>query len=332
MTRLFTEGFETGDQYAFDSVTNIAMTATVRSGTYSMGGSNGGMAYKYITPIAELYTRYAFYFSTYAGNRMITVTDNAGVELGRITMVGTIGVNYVQARWPSSVVATGTLSLISGAGNYYVMELYIKIAASGGRIIVKINGTTEIDYTGNTGTTNVGRVGWGLDTGANQNWGIDDIALNDVNGGVDNSWCGDGHVIALLPNAAGDVTQQTRSTGANSWALVDERPHNSDTDYVESSTVDQYDLYNLTASGLSNVTINRVWVEARARDTVAAAAGLQVGLKTGGTEYWSSTLTLQTTYVASKALKGGEYLTNPQSTNPWTTTDLDALQAGTKVK
>jgi hypothetical protein len=158
----------------------------------------------------------------------------------------------------------------------------------------------------------------------------DDLAINDTSGGADDSWCGDGRIIALTPNANGDLSQLTGSDGnsTDNYLLVDDVPSNGDTDYVEGSTVDQKDLYNLTACGLTGVIIKRVWAASRSRDTVAAGGLISLVVKTNSTEYAGTDRALATSYAE---VLGDIHTVNPNTSGAWSTSDLDALQVGPKL-
>lgn len=324
MTRVFTEGFELGDGLFFTVGGSAGSTTGVRSGVYA---HTGYAPYKDITALSEFYYR----TSMYLGNSNETVQrikwQNAATVLGHIRTEGNRITAYTST---GTLIGTGTIPIFPAT--IYLIEIYVKIADSGGRIVVKVDGIVDIDFTGDTkpGTaTTVNRLQFGSNTGGNV-WYMDDLALNDTAGGVDNSWCGEGHVIATTPNDNGDVSQLVGSDGnsVSNYLLVDEAPSDSDTTYVESSTSGQYDLYNLSACGLSNVEIKRVWVEARARDTVAAGGNINLGLKSTN-EYWSANLALLTTYTL--LLMGTIHTVNPYTSAAWTPGELDALQAGFKV-
>jgi len=251
---------------------------------------------------------------------------NGATELGSVRVNPTT--HFIEIYTSTgTLVDTGAIALT--AGTMYLIEGHVKIDDAAGAIDVKIDGIADASFAGDTkpgAATYADGLWW---SGAStQTFQLDDLALNDTTGGVDNSWCGDGRVILLIPNAAGDVTGLTPSAG-NNFECVDDIPHDTDTTYVEDSVVDDYDLYNLAASGLVDKTILRVWAESRARDTVAAGGLMQLGLKTVATEYWSSDLTLLTTY---DDYRGTVHTANPNTLAAWTIAQLDALQVGFKVK
>lgn len=327
MARVFTEGFESGDLLFFTAQTGIIASSVVRSGAYSAAGTSGAsILAKTITAASEAYFRFAIYTP---GSSSIFRWLASTVELGSIRINSASRLIEIYTGG-STLVKTGGTPI--SANRWYLIEVYVKIADSG-TVTVKIDGTQDCTFSGDTKP--------GADTAFSvaqylpqSNVGyFDDLAMNDTTGAVDNSWCGDGRIIALIPNADGDLSQLTNTAGNSTanWGYVDERPMDSDTSYVESGTVDRADLYNLTASGLSltDGVINRVWAESRSKDTVGAGGLISLAIKTGGTEYDGADTAIGISYAA---VKGPEHLVNPGTSAAWTIAQLDALQAGVKVR
>jgi hypothetical protein len=326
MARVFTEGFEIGDTLFWNASADGGgiISTNPRSGTYATETNSATGATKTFTGLSELYLRFGWRATSTDNTSYRFRFRNSTTSLVQIRVTGGGLAAYVG----TTLVATGGITTLQ-ANTWYLFEFHIKIADSGGRIEAKIDGILDIDYTGDTkpGTaTTVDNI-YLVDssTGA-----VDDLAMNDTTGATDNSWCGDGRVIALTPNANGDSSQFVGSDGnsTDNYLLVDETPSDGDTTYVATSGVGYVDMYNLSDTGLTSKTILRVWPEARAREAVAASGTFQLGVKTGGTEYWSSTQTLLTSYAR---FLGTVHTTNPQTGVAWTIADLDAIQAGVKV-
>ena len=130
----------------------------------------------------------------------------------------------------------------------------------------------------------------------------------------------------LVPNAAGDVTCMTPSTGAN-YACVDDVPPNT-TDYVQSNVAGTKDLYNLTTvTQAAGETVKGVMAwGAFLQVTQGNQIQGKVGIKTGGTEQWGAAKDL--TYNAWKAVLKSFGSLNPTTGLAWTQADIDALQVG----
>jgi hypothetical protein len=324
MARVFTEGFEMGDKLFFNSISNASDVATdqVRSGTYSFKFLQQTIgATKIISGLSEFYFRMGFRTSSLLYIPQLQWRNSTTI-LG--SMRFNSSTNSIDIYTGTSTkVADGTISLT--VDTWCLIELHIKIADSGGVITVKIDGVEDAEFTGDTkpgSATVVDNLTWVTPNNSFNVW-IDDLALNDTTGGADDSWCGDGYVVALTPN--GDVSKQwTPSAGSDNYAMVDEKPADNDTTYIETSTNGHQDHYSLTDFDGAGKTVLRVWAEARARDTVADADGVKLGVYSGTTESMGGTVQLLTTYT--KQILGTAMTVNPDDSAAWEDADLDALE------
>jgi hypothetical protein len=324
MARVFTEGAEMGDTLFWDVVTAAQVhTAQKRTGSYSYGGNTGNtVLQKNITAISEFYYRYAIYESAF--NDIVLYFRNSTTIHAGITTNSSNNKVYLQAGG-SAGVASSTHSILTNTWNLF--EVYVKVADSpNGRVTIKINGVTEIDYTGdvkNGASTTVDNIYYN-ENGAT--WYIDDLALNDTTGGVDDSWCGDGHIVKLAPDGNGATSDWDGSDGnsTDNYLLVDEVPSDGDTTYVSTSTSSEQDQYSLSAFDGTGKVISRIYVEARAKKTTTDADTLKLGvLPSGGSDEMSSALNLSTNY---SRIVGPDMTVNPDDSAAWEDADLDALE------
>jgi hypothetical protein len=326
MTRVFTEGFEMGDILFFDTGTTPTIESTTkRSGSYSCAVPTTAAVKTLASAVSEFYLRAGVYLSSGTSTQIIN-WQSAGTVLGscrvvdnKVVMISGTG---------STATATGAISVPTGA--WFLLEIRVKIAdGASGIFECKVDGVADISYAGDTkpGTaTTVNQIGFLRSSGTTIY--IDDLALDDA------AYPGDGKIIALVPNGNGDSSQLTGSDGnsTDNYLLVDDIPMGTGVsdDYTESATADQYDLYALTNTGwASGVTINGVYPEARALDTVAAGGNCQLGVKpSGASEDWSSNISLLTTATQTK----GKWYTTKPAGGAWSISDVDGVQAGFKVK
>ena len=215
------------------------------------------------------------------------------------------------------------------AGCWDYVEVRAVIADSGGRIVLKVNGASVIDYTGDTkngGTAaSVDMVYLTAISSANTDQYYDDIYLCDATGAAPyNTFLGDVRVQTLIPNGAGASTQSTPSSGAN-YTTVDELPYSA-TDYVQSNTSGNRDTY--TFSDLSNVgTIYGVQNNFIAKKTDAGSLSLKSAVKSGASVYYGSSAVLATNDATVSDTRSQD----PNTSAAWTQSGVNALEAGFEV-
>ena len=237
--------------------------------------------------------------------------------------------------------AAGTLLATASGGAFDVnvwrhVQIKATLHTTAGTALVKVDGQTVINYTGQTATVTgaVANLVFGQSTSTSiSQWRLDDIYIcNEVDGTAtdgrpNNDLLGDLSVKTLLPTAAGDLTQMTPSTGAN-WAAVDEIPPSA-TDYVSAlpgtALKDQYTITDLPAGALS---VYGVRAQARAYKTDAGTATFKVGVKDAGTV---STEVEQTLSVADYPYFGNFVKKRPSDGAVFTPADINALQLALEV-
>lgn len=340
MARVFTEGFEFGDLLFFNIIDVSASAATganVRSGTYSLrfySLAGGPYCTKVINEMDEGYFRFAFRYDKAPSLPPLTGIfrwRSNSTELGSLWINTALGA--LQLYVGTNPVATGTLPI--RVNTWYLIEVRVKISDAGGVLQVLVDGDLDVAYTGDTkpGTATtfnnfmIGCPASGVEMI------YDDLALNDTSGAEDNSWCGDGQVLVLKPTS--DVAGAVQLMGSDgnqvdNYALVDDVPPDDDASYVYGSIVGERDLYELEDFTPVGVDILRIWMEARARETVADGGQIALVLKTYGVEYTSADIDLLTTYT--KQVVSEEFKLNPDTGAVWNSGELNALQAGPKVR
>lgn len=322
---LFRTGFETGSGLIFDlgfSGPSI-QTTIVRNGTYALrGGSTGSSAKASLKAASSDFsirfaTRWEGVFTT---DDIIALVDSATIQM-RVRLTG----GAITILRGSTVVATASLAL--SIGNWHLIEILCKIANSGGVFDVKVDGSTSgrgVTFSGdtqNSANATANQVYLVEQTG---NQYMDDITIMDQS----TTYLGEGKILAMIPNAAGDVTTLNGTVGsATHWQNVDEQPPNDITDYNfdnAAAGTNNYDIYNLTA--VSNVaTVNGIVTWVRAMKNDAGTGNFRFVHKTGGTEYRDAAdITLTESWAYYSQMRE----VNPNTTNPWTATELNALQAG----
>src|SRR5262245_455138 len=214
---------------------------------------------------------------------------------------------------------------------FHYVEFLGTIHSSTGVATVQVDGVVRLSLTGqNTQATanayaGTLRIGTANGSGTGNSW-MDDLYVCDGSGSTNNTLLGDCRVESLLPNGEGSNSAWTVSTGSTHYTLVDETAPNADTDYLSTSTAgarDTHTFANLPA--MTSPVVKGVQVALSARKDDGAARQLKHCLKSGATTVVSSAVAvLSSTFTY--------YLnvleTDPNTSTAWTTTAIDALEAG----
>ena len=158
---------------------------------------------------------------------------------------------------------------------------------------------------------------------------FDDIGVNDISGSVNNSWLGDGTIVALHPSGAGDATQWVDKSGnqTSNYASVDDIAPDGDTTYVSAATPDLIDWYHLQDISLAEGSaIKAVVAAANGRVVTADGDTLSVGLKLGEDEVWIDPAVMTTSYAWIEMPIVNLALDNA----PWNSDKINSLQIGIK--
>ena len=111
--------------------------------------------------------------------------------------------------------------------------------------------------------------------------------------------------------------------------VAEETPDGDSTYVYTNSSVWQEDLYNIAdhSTGVGTINYVKVYLECRA-DASPTQASVYTHIKTNETEYNGSEETVTTSY----ATYSYQWDYNPQTTQPWTWDEIDALQIGAGIR
>lgn len=130
----------------------------------------------------------------------------------------------------------------------------------------------------------------------------------------------------LTVNGDGNTTSGWVAEGGDYTRLQSD---DGDTSRLYSPIADQVRQVSLTdTSGLTGKTINSLMVYAKFRSLDPVSNTIQIGIRSGGTDYWGTTK--DTVSSTSYILFSETWTTDPATGAPWTTAGLDAVQAGVK--
>lgn len=363
MARLWSSGFElnsfvagvefTGISAPGGTATRSTSTTIVRSGVFSGRFENTS-----VSPTAgQSFARHDFLNADGNGPYYVRVYFYAAAWPAVADSIVYLANATGGSRAVFKVSSTGSLGFYTGGSvlvgsavtltlnRWYRLEMS---ASYDGSATMSLEGRVDGITIGSTVTANgaggMSRLYFGSVTSTTGfDFYMDDIAVNDANGTVQNSWCGPGQIVHLNPNANGDnnawLTQIGGTAGAaNNFTRVNEVPPNDVSSYNASNIATQIDDYNLIDyPGSASDTISVVAVGVRYRGAAASAnATFTVRCKasSGGAIEESAGITPTSTGwqtnagTVSKPFPIVLYDLPGVSVSPWTKTDLDAAQVG----
>lgn len=208
------------------------------------------------------------------------------------------------------------------------VEIYYLPHYTAGRLIVKVNGVTDIDFTGNTndngGNTLYG-IGFGNPLGnayTTGNGHFDNIIIDD------NEWIhGDGEqrhrISGLKPAAAGSYSQWS-----GTYDLIDEVPP-SESDGLEVNAVDQVSTFGMEDIAGSVDSIKCVQVDAYLRGQGAfTPKNVKPAIVAGGSVYAGDNKPVP--YIGKPHFARKLWQDNPATAVPFTPSEIAGIECGAK--
>jgi hypothetical protein len=338
MSLLFIDGF---DHYATADITKKWNSVGGSPSINATGGRRGSGCFRVTSNNFNTTKTFAASSAVVAGFAYTNSTLIATI-IAALLDAGTVQVNLHQnadgtlsVTRNGAALTNGTSTNAISAGTYYYIEWKMSIANSIGANTckVRVNGVDWITVatgqdTQNTAnaTCNQLRIGIVGAAGGTHDW--DDLYLLDLTGpGPDNDFLGDVRIDTIYPNADGNYSQFTPSTGTDHYALVDETTPNT-TDYNDGDTVGDRDSYafgNLTA--LTSQTVYGVQVNAAILKDDAGAKSASTFARSGATNTDGASAALST----SQAYISQIYTTDPNGGGAWTESAVNAAEFGVRV-
>jgi hypothetical protein len=325
MSRLHTIGyemndtnFETGVTYAG---TPVIGGSPVRTGSYALQMTYQDIIGYNVSGATRIYMGFGFYDNSVTSALDIVAFWSTTGALAKIT-VGVGGALEIYRG--TSLLATSSNVVTTGGWHYIELDYYPDQAS--GVVTIRVNGAEWATVTADTmdNANALATVRFSCPA-SGMSYSIDDLIINSSAGAANNTWPGQQKLYLALPNAAGDSTDLTPSTGAN-YAAVDEIPP-ATADYVSSATATDYDLYNITDPLAGTETISSVVINIVAK-LDSGTGDIAATLKAGATEADGADIALTEAWALYQTI----WNTNPDDSAAWAPTDIDGLQIGVEVK
>ena len=334
MTLIHLEGFEgSGD-------TDTTLRTFVRK-TYASSGPDtrvGTLAAGRVSGNSAFIQRYGFFMSKFTNKTTVTVgfgfktnswtNDNMIVIFGdegtwQIVLETVTGGELKVLRNTTTLDTTSGLSCI--ANPWYYIELQATIHNSAGSFELRVDEVNVLNGTGidtqESGSATLNNIVFYSDATTDRYY--DDVYILDDAGAINNDFLGDMQVIGLYVDGDGTDSDFTSSGGAN-YEDVDDGYILDTTNYVESSTPTNKDMYTFEALGdygeIAGVLLNVDALKTDAGDVTlnlfATFDAVDVEVPKAMTASWGAHQMLRET--------------DPKS-NVWTKTNLNATQFGFEI-
>lgn len=331
MSLLFMDGFEAADtllKWPLNSG-NATNSATTRFGVGKSLNFPGGNQYctKFFTASSQIFIGMA-----------VSNLGVGGYDIGFISLYTDAGATKqlsigANANGAISLLRGGTRIGVSAAGGivssgWHYIELSATIDPTVGTAVVRLDGTTIINFSGNTknGGTSANIDSLGLTNAATFNPYFDDVYVCNNLGTTNNTFLGDVRVQTIFPRAAGSSTQFTPTGSASNYLNVNDVPDSLST-YNSTSTVGQRDTYLMDPLLASTGTIFGVQDSLHAFKSDAGAAAIKAALKSSGVVYYDPTNNLST----SSSWYGAVREVDPATSAGWTTAGVNAIEFGAEA-
>ncbi len=314
------------------SIANLVLSSGAArfgaAGFSHLDNSGGGYLETTILPVGDVhFIGFAYRPDNVGGSGTILGMRDGGSaqwELGQDAS------HHLYVSRNGTVLGTAT-SVLSNSVWYYV-EVKVTIHNSSGTVDIRLNGVSDLSLTGQDTQNTANAFADTLRLGKNGNscqWQFDDLYVcDDAGSAPTNTFLGDVRVEAILPSGNGNssVLVGSDSNSTDNYLLVDEASPNSDTDYVESSTVGDKDTYAMGNVTPTTGTVYGVQVIPFAKKTDAGTRSIVSVARLSGTEVDSAVKVLSTSY---------QYLPDIREAKPgggvWSITDVNNAEFGVKV-
>lgn len=331
MALIFMEGFDhyvqgqLVEKWDGQASMNIG-SAYARFGGQGAQSYGSGYYFYKILPANEttVYVGYAFY-------RDSTTTINSGTY-GQLKLVDESDVAQVYIRLNPSLGFTALLGEGSELGSsadavfknlkWCYIEAKVTISATVGVVEVKLNGTQIINLTSQdtkNGSDYIRKIQFG-GISPNQYCWFDDIYIDDA------QFHGDCRVRTFMPDSISSTNNSFTASAGNKDECVDETLSNDDTDYIVSDTLNHKQGFGITTGALG--TVKGIQLNNHCRLDEAGTRNITPLIRSNSTDY----LGTETGAIAANYYFESEiWETDPDDSNPWTQTKLEAAEFGLEI-
>ena len=261
---------------------------------------------------------------TTANHRIYEWQDNTQATIGYLRVNPTT--NVLEVYGPSGLLASSSAS-VTNLTNYHI-ELRVFIDPIIGAINVKLNGTSIIGFTGDTGTNAVNYIlqrGPGIaigDVDATLGHWFDDFYINNTSnadGKGDTGFAGQIRMVIQLPTGDGNYISFTPSPGSNAnYQNVNSLSNITNNNF--SSNPGLLDSFPVGASGLSGITITACTTRTLAQSTNTPQL-ISLGVRQSSNDFIDPS---QSVPITSQLFYDSRNVLNPDTALQWTISEANS--------
>lgn len=222
----------------------------------------------------------------------------------------------ISALRDTTVLQTG--STVIGAKAWTHLQVLLQPKNSGGAIVVYVDGSLDINYSGDTTSDQEAIHGIEfLGLGDSGVTGFDDIVVNDASGSDNNTYPGMVRLLPMRPTAAGNSAQWSRG-GVDLGANYRQAAHFAGISMLQTASASQKDTYTMESPDLpAGATITNMIVQVVA--SVGAGSGsIKPTIRAGTTESQATAIAL----TSSRQVHQHCLAENPDTSSAWAEGDL----------
>ena len=282
-----------------------------------LAGSDSAISRSLGGAIAEVHFHLYYKFTiTFGGAYFFGLFDGSTQQLS----IGRSSNGDLYLYRGATIIATAYGVLSAGIWNY--IQFRAVIDPSSGVGIVRVNNVEKINFSGNTRNTANNQV---------TDWRIHTVYTSDafahiVSYSDSGSWpLNECRYMVGDPDAAGNSAQFTPLSSTN-VSNVDEQQPDGDTTYNSSTTPGNKDTFGTDMNVPSGKTVHLTMEDAWAKKTDAGARDLRTVVRSGGTDYESSSFALSSGYILYRNIR----TVDPNTSSAWTPSGVNAAEVGYK--
>jgi len=202
------------------------------------------------------------------------------------------------------------------------LEVKVTISATVGEVTVRINGTQVLNLTSQdtkNGSDYIRDIRCGC-INASRRVYYDDMYIDDA------QFNGDCRVKTFVPDSISSTNNSFTASAGNKDECVDEEEQNGDTDYITSNTLNHKQGFGITTGALG--TVQAIQLNNCCRIDEVGDRKITPLIRSNGTDYQGT----ETELITAEYLFESEiFETDPDDSNPWTQTKLEAAEFGLEI-